>query len=258
MGEFDEIAEDYNDDFTFSAIGQIQRQQVWSYVDRHFNLEGKDVLELNCGTGIDANEFEKRGAHVIATDGSKKMVELTQKRNQGKVEALHCTLQNIGNLPPKKYDLIFSNFGGINCLAPADMKRFFAQLGATLKSDGRLILVIMPKECLWDQWYLRLKGIKNYKRRNTSKAVKVPVGKRMVNTWYYSPIDIERFAQADFKNVGLKPIGLYVPPSYMNPFFAKRKVLLSAFSMFDSIAAGVPFLAKYADHFLIELKAKNE
>ena len=73
---FDRHAADYDAQFTHTVVGRIQRRQVWSSIDRLKLPTNPRVLELNCGTGEDAQEWTQRGANVLATDVSGKMVEL--------------------------------------------------------------------------------------------------------------------------------------------------------------------------------------
>src|ERR1043166_2579365 len=52
---------------------------------REFNSGAtRDILELACGTGRHAVEFEKLGYHVTATDRSADMLEIARERARGK------------------------------------------------------------------------------------------------------------------------------------------------------------------------------
>ena len=50
---FDGVAQDFDDDFTRSALGRMLRARVRSHLAQHF-VAGDQVLELACGTGQDA------------------------------------------------------------------------------------------------------------------------------------------------------------------------------------------------------------
>jgi ubiquinone/menaquinone biosynthesis C-methylase UbiE len=50
---WDTAANAYEDDFSGTLIGQTLRHAVWRDLD-HLFRPGQRVLELNCGTGIDA------------------------------------------------------------------------------------------------------------------------------------------------------------------------------------------------------------
>src|SRR5688500_10106525 len=78
---FDHIASTYDSIFTRSAIGQLQRKRVWRYIDKIIpDLNGFEMLELNCGTGEDAMMFGERGFNIVATDISQEMLKVTQKK----------------------------------------------------------------------------------------------------------------------------------------------------------------------------------
>ncbi len=67
---FDHMATDYDSVFTNSAIGQLQRNHVWKYIETIIpQLDGFDMLELNCGTGEDAMLFSDRGFNIASRMG---------------------------------------------------------------------------------------------------------------------------------------------------------------------------------------------
>ena len=68
---FDHTAKSYDDAFTHTAIGKLQREMVWSYLEATFKDKfPSNVLELNCGTGEDAVFFARHGSKVLSTDVS--------------------------------------------------------------------------------------------------------------------------------------------------------------------------------------------
>ena len=131
---FDTIAEEYDTSFTHSIIGRAQREIVWSYLEKTLPKNNNlNILELNCGTGEDALWFAKKGHKVLATDISEKMLEIAKQKiaNAGfgsSVQTLQIDIKDIADVQIKeKFDLIFSNFGGINCLTFNDFF-FFLEL----------------------------------------------------------------------------------------------------------------------------------
>jgi hypothetical protein len=75
-------------------------------------------------------------------------------------------------------------------------------------------------------------------------------------TYYYSPADIKKIFADRYEVVGIRPIGLFVPPTYMEGYFTSRKFSLKCLSLLDRIFGRVSFLSNYADHFLIILEKK--
>ena len=257
--DFDYASKQDDDTFTFSNIGKAQRKRVFTYVNPLLKTGQKlRVLELNCGTGEDAIHFSKLGHHVIATDVSEGMISVAKaKKNADKVA---FRVQDINLLSTtsfdQKFDLIFSNFGGLNCLAKTQLEQFLKKAHNLLTPNGKLIMVIMPKKCLWETLYFSVKGdFKKANRRNTNQSLEVHVDGVPVKTWYYNPKEILSLTKKEFTVNKIKPIGLDIPPSYLENSILAKKPLLSIFKGIDNLATN-SFLAKYADHFLIALPHK--
>jgi hypothetical protein len=55
---FDHMTSPYNSMFSRSAISQLQRKTVWKYIEKIMpQLKGYEMLELNYGSGDDADLF---------------------------------------------------------------------------------------------------------------------------------------------------------------------------------------------------------
>ncbi len=259
FNDFDTAATHYDDVFTNSRIGKAQRELVYSYLHSIFTPSQQfSILELNCGTGEDAIKFAQKGHKIIATDISEKMIAIANTKKHPK-ELLFKTL-DINQLSihsfSTKFDLIFSNFGGLNCLNSSQFKAFIDTTTELLTPNGKLIFIIMPKYCLWERFYFSIKrDFQKATRRNTTQAVLANVDGIQVPTWYYNPVDICSFAKKYYVVNQIRPIGLFIPPSYLESSFIASKPLLTIFKNLDQYLKN-PSLAKYADHFLIELQKK--
>jgi ubiquinone/menaquinone biosynthesis C-methylase UbiE len=110
---FDEI-------YSSNIIIQYKRKRVRDHLQQFLSSNSK-ILELNAGTGEDAVWFAQQGHTVNATDISKGMQEkLIEKVNHNKLEKQIanelCSFNELQDLKNKgPYDLIFSNFAGLNC-----------------------------------------------------------------------------------------------------------------------------------------------
>ncbi|QHI38131.1 Ubiquinone biosynthesis O-methyltransferase [Kordia antarctica] len=255
--DFDVAAPLYDDIFTYSNIGKAQRKLVFKYINPIISQEKKlSILELNCGTGADAISFAAMNHDVIATDISEGMIAIAKAKNHPK--NLEFKVQDINTITEntfdKKFDLIFSDFGGINCLSHEQLHDFIKKTSDLLLPNGKLVLVLMPKNCLWERFYFTLKGDKTKaNRRNTTKSVVANVDGVGVETWYYNPQDISAIANKFYTTKKIKPIGVTIPPSYLEQSFVAKFPMLNIFKGLDSILTASA-LAKYADHFLIELE----
>ena len=258
--DFDIAAHQYDDIFTYSNIGKAQRKLVFKYINPIIKQEKKlAILELNCGTGADAIEFAKLGHDVIATDISKGMIEVAKAKPHPK--NVTFKVQDINTITKdsfhKKFDFIFSDFGGINCLSFEQLEMFFETSAELLKENGKIAIVLMPKNCLWERVYFTLKGDKTKaNRRNTNESIVANVDGVGVDTWYYNPKDVSAAAKKSFTTKKVKPIGVTIPPSYLEQSFVAKFPMLNIFKGFDSVLTAAS-LAKYADHFLIILEKKS-
>lgn len=256
---FDLLAENYDIDFTETAIGGMQRAQVIKYLDsQEFNHPEAKILEINCGTGTDALYFSKRGLNITATDISGKMVAIAAKKaamEQQKIRTLQCDMLDIGKVfKNEEFDLIFSNFGGLNCISPTDFKLFAESINHLLKPEGQLIGVLMPRFCLWDSLYFftKLKFRSGTRRWSVKKKI-ITFKETSFPIWYYNPGQFSEFFNNKLKVRSIKPIGFFVPPSYLNGYFSRHRWLLKVLGEMDSRVGNFSWLSSFADHYLINL-----
>ena len=255
---FDHIANIYDDDFTSSPIGMAQRNLVFDgFSSCIYEFKDLNILEINCGTGQDALRLGEMGANVLATDISETMVNVA-KQKTGHLPNVSCDVLDITELesfkPEKRFDLIFSNFGGLNCLNSSELSHFFIDTQKKLTPNGKLILVIMPNFCAWESLYFlaKLQFLKAFRRKSKSGILANVEGKN-VRTFYYSPTDIVQIATG-YKTNLVQPIGFFTPPSYLNPFFQKRPKTLQKLKKLDENRQNSKNLASLSDHFLICLQ----
>src|SRR5258705_3127079 len=78
---FDHIGARYDEECTNTELSLWFRARVWERLGVLFKA-GDRVLELGCGTGEDAIWLAKRGAHVLAADGSQAMIDETAHKAQ--------------------------------------------------------------------------------------------------------------------------------------------------------------------------------
>ena len=249
--DFDQAAHTYDVEFSNTLIGKAQRELVWEHLTS--SLHGDvNCLELNGGTGVDAEYIAPNVKKLLTTDISERMVEVASARLEDfiNVEAKVLDVNLLNENLLKDKDIVFSNFGGLNCLSHEEWKRFAQRLSSYLKQDSKLAFVIMSKNCWWENLYFMLKGKKW--NRNSSDPVMANVSGENVATWYYSPEEIISFLKSDFNLTKLKPIGFFIPPSYLTPFFEKHSKVFSILNFLEKRIKNWSFLAGRSDHFYVE------
>jgi len=124
-----------------------KRKRVRDHVLRYLS-PGSSILELNAGTGEDAIYFARQGHHVHATDIASGMQEALGEKvaRVGLTDRISrelCSFTALSSLQQRgPYDLIFSNFAGLNCTGELDkVLHSFAPL---VKPGGQVSLVILP------------------------------------------------------------------------------------------------------------------
>jgi len=205
-----------------NSIIQYKRTRVREHVSK-FLPPQSCILELNAGTGEDAVYFAQQGHTVHATDISAGMQEVAIK----KIEAVqlekfvtfeHCSFTKLEDLHQKgPYDLIFSNFAGLNCTH--ELEKVLSSFYQLLKPKGFVTLVLMPKFCLWESLLLfKGKFRTAFRRFSGSKGTKAKIDGEYFRCWYYNPSFIRRHLKKSFDIFALEGLCTLVPPSYMENF----------------------------------------
>lgn len=254
---FNSYAEHYDEHFTNSLIGAAQRKQVYRYLSNLNYFINKDILEINCGTGEDAKVFSDNKANVTAIDISEKMIVFAKQKNKNSsINFIECAIQDIEKkFYSNKFDVIFSNFGGLNCLNKKELIQFSKAVSHLTHHQSELVFVIMGTNCFVEKLYFFLKFNSAIAlRRKQKQGLETKINGEIFTTFYHSPKQLKSIFKSDFETVNTKPIGLFVPPSYLEPFVRKHPNFLKLFIKFDSFFTRFSFLSNISDHYLIHLK----
>ena len=103
---FDAIAANYDDLWSKTDVGYWQRQAVWDTIHPLFR-SGDRVLDVGCGTGVDALSLMAAGVQVLAVDESREMVQVARSKG---LPARH--------LPAEQLDQLRASPSGITSDAP--------------------------------------------------------------------------------------------------------------------------------------------
>lgn len=250
---FDAYSKTYDEEFSYSFIGREQRTQVYIHLNKLLPSI-HTILEVNCGTGEDAGYFRLKGKNVMASDISREMINAARKKemNTG-VEFSVLNAVDIDQIPGH-FDLIFSNFGGLNCLTPSELITFSVKAKNKLENGGKLVLVFISSDSWIERLYFILK--KKNKRRIEGKGVLTTIGREQFYTYYYSPDYIMEVFSKDFKLLQLKPIGFFIPPSYFENKYAKFKIVFRLLAKLDRLFTNISILSNKADHFYISFEKR--
>ncbi len=234
---FDKIAFRYDTLWSDTPVGKAQRSAVWRWIDPLFK-RGDHVLDLGCGTGVDALHLESRGVSVYGIDSSSRMIQLARRRG---IHADCCPIEDLQNLD-LNVDGVISNFGALNCLP--SLAGVAATLARIVRSGGHLAICFLGRICVWESafYLLHAKPVKAFRRLQSLATSSL--GARV---FYPSYRAIVSAFQSNFRLLNFYGIGLTVPPSYVKFLTGWEVEQLSAL---DRRLAHKPVLRSLADHRL--------
>jgi len=255
---FDALAEGYDQGFTFSNIGRAQRSAVWRELRRTFHA-GDRILEIGCGTGVDACFLAERGVKVVACDSSPAMVQVAARRvrkvGTSAVDLRVLAAENLAAIQHEApFDGVISNFGALNCVE--DLKAVGENLGRLLKPGGTALLCFFGTSCLWEVfWYLlKAKPQKAFRRWHSASVTAELSSRASVQVRYYGVRSLARIFGPSLRLRSWTGIGLMVPPSYVESAAQRFPALLKLAEQGDRLLARCPVIRGFSDHVLLKLE----
>ncbi len=256
---FDALAATYDEAFTDSLIGRAQRDAVWQEFDRVFH-PGQRILEINCGTGVDAVYLASRGVEVVACDVAPRMIEVARQRAlQAKLRApitlRVLAIEEIGNLRDEgPFDGVLSNFAGLNCVQ--DLSQVARDLSELLKPGAVALLCLFGPFCAWETaWYLARGNLRTaFRRVRPGKGSAQLAEGVTVQVRYPSVYALTRIFAPHFCRKAWKGVGVAVPPSYAEPLARRFPRALTVLAKIDRFLGRAPILRGMADHILLTLE----
>jgi ubiquinone/menaquinone biosynthesis C-methylase UbiE len=257
---FDKQSTIFDTIYSDNAIIQYKRQRVREHLLQFIKPSSK-ILELNAGTGEDAVYFAKQGYYVHATDISAGMQKILHQKTkehklEDKISAELRSFTDLANLNDKgPYDVIFSNFAGLNCTNQLDtVLQSFAPL---LKNGGVICLVILPKFCLWETLLFFRGKFKTAFRRFFSKSGrKAHIEGQYFLCWYYNPSYVQKVLRREFDVLRIEGLCSLVPPSYMENFAEKYPRFFNLAKKFENKWKSMWPWRAIGDYYIISLRKK--
>ena len=257
---FDSVAGDYDGPRGNNLLIQDMRAEMWRWLDRTFAPNTR-LLDLGCGTGLDAVRMAQRGPRVVATDWSTEMVARTAARARAeamadRVEALTVGAHELERLEGMgTFDGAYSNLGPLNCVPDlAAVSRACARL---LRPDGVLVFTVIGRVCPWEVLHYARRGRwSRIKVRYASNVVPVSLNRHTVWTRYYSPREFFGAFAPEFALVHYRGVCVFAPPPYLDSIRERHRRGYERLWRIDRRVAGWPMLRSMGDHFLILMRKR--
>ncbi len=255
---FDSVAKSFEQTLE-NDITRGLRQKVYTTVQQ-LVPPGSRILDLNCGIGIDAVAFAERGYNVVGLDIAPKMIEEAKQRARkngvSTAEFIVGSFEDLSPLSGYTFDLVLSNFGGLNCGGSLDVVA--EQVAHVVRPHGYFVAMVMPPVCLWEivAGLARLNGSAAF-RRLQKKVQATGFRGGTFTVHYYS---LRSFAAAFRKWFTVKQVrGLSIisPPPHATRFKHRFPLLSYRLERLEKSVAELPVLRGLGDHFLAILLRKD-
>jgi ubiquinone/menaquinone biosynthesis C-methylase UbiE len=252
---FDSVAADYDGPRGNNSLIQDMRSEMWRTLDATFP-PGSRLLDLGCGTGLDAVRMARAGHYVTAADWSQRMVERTHERAErehltDRVQAITVGAHELSRIDGHgQFDGAYSNLGALNCVP--DIAAMAAQCARLLRPRAKLAFSVIGRICPWEIGYYALQ--RNWGRVKVRFApAMVPVGmnQRVVWTRYFTPRQFYRAFERQFDLEHFRGLCVLAPPPYITGMKDKHSRLYEWLWQLDRHIAGWPALRHMGDHFII-------
>jgi len=253
---WDRAAGTYDRDFSNILTGQARRRIVWRALEGAFE-PGHRVLELNCGTGVDAVHLAERGICVLACDISPQMVaharRLANEANLShRVEFRVLENEHIGALAGEgPFDGGFSSFSGLNCVE--DLSGVARALAVLMRPGARFIAGMTGRLVPWEiAWFLAHGRPGRALRRLRRDSPDFNAGPVQVRN--YSVREIASVFAPGFQLRRWEGLGIAVPPSYMEHWARRFPRATQALAAVDWHVGRLPLFRSMADGVLLEFE----
>jgi SAM-dependent methyltransferase len=231
------------------------RQQVYEHVQKFIKPESH-ILELNAGTGIDALHFVELGHRVHATDLSEGMIKQIQKKIQENRWEEKLTYQKLSydqlDLVSGKFDYVFSNFGGLNCIQ--DLGLVTRSLPGLLNKGAYLTWVVMPPVCPWELAGVFKGRISKSFRRCNSNGVTSHLEGHYFKTYYHSLNAIRKTLEPSFQFIKSEALAVISPPPHRGDIPEKHGQLYRVLRRLDQTVRHIFPFNRWGDHVILTFR----
>ncbi|MBN2459010.1 class I SAM-dependent methyltransferase [Candidatus Woesearchaeota archaeon] len=134
------ITADYFDNKEIFFKDAMENKHALSMIGK---INGKFILELGCGPGLDTVFLAQQGGRVTAVDISGGMIRLTrnmlEKHNLMGVKTVICPIEklNFSSIMPESFDLVF----GRDVMHHLDSEKTILVVFKALKKNGKAVFV---------------------------------------------------------------------------------------------------------------------
>jgi ubiquinone/menaquinone biosynthesis C-methylase UbiE len=253
---FDAVAGIFDQKFENEITAQI-RETVYKTIER-IAPAGSSILDINCGTGIDAVNLSGRGYRVVGVDISPQMIQWARKKVRSK-NSMRFYVSSFDNLVDEangSYDIVLSNFGGLNCVR--NLEPVARQVAEVSKESSYFVGIVMPPFCLWEF----VSGVVHFRwgyavRRMKKQTLATGFSGNSFAVSYHSPQYIALCFRQWFDVERVIGLNIVSPPPGAERFTKRHPYLTAFLRWLDILVQRMPLIRSMGDHYMIVLKRKS-
>src|SRR6185437_15868194 len=223
---FDSVAGDYDGPRGNNALIQRMRARMWHWLDSTFSAASR-LIDIGCGTGLDAIRMARLGHHVTALDWSPRMVQRTRERAEREQLSDRVRSLVIGG-----HELERLEDNGVYDGAYSDL-------------------------CPWEILHYGIRGRwARAKVRFARGFTPVSMNGHTIWTHYYWPREFARAFSGEFSLSQVRGLCILSPPPYLTWLHERYPQVDRALWRIDQRLAAWPVVRSLGDHFLIILRRR--
>jgi SAM-dependent methyltransferase len=231
------------------------RQALHAHYLRLFRT-GDRVLDVGCGTGIDAIALARAGIRVLGIDGAPAVIErLRSKRSTAGVEDLVdariLTIQELDQLRDQPFDGLISAFASLSSLP--DLAQFADDAAHLVRPGGHLVLHMLNRFSLWE-WlgYVSRRDWTAARRVGRLRKRQFSIGGvRVEHSLYFGDEAYRLFFEGKFTLRARYSLGALRPPHTVRRI---PRAIVAALEWLDVRTGAWPLLENAGRFFVLDLE----
>jgi ubiquinone/menaquinone biosynthesis C-methylase UbiE len=232
------------------------RNKVYSHIEG-FIPKGSRILELNCGTGTDAVELARRGYQIHATDIAPGMLDRLKDKVRRfdlsrQITVQMCSFTDLDQVKNGPYDVIFSNFGGLNCIP--DLSPVIERIPQVLRPGGWVTWVLMPPVCLWEMAEIFRGHPRLAFRRLARSGTRAHLEGLYFTVHYFTPERVLQWFGPDYECLRIEGLSVITPTAESKNFAKRQTRLYRTLCWFDDQLARRSPWRGWGDFFIITFR----
>ena len=229
---FDSVAATYDGPQGNNELIQRMRDITWARIESRILSQPMAMIDIGCGTGLDAAHFADLGHHVVATDWTQAMVDRCAARSEdratrpdqswaagavsspdvyqasadrtssgeraavvpGSIRALRVGAQELDRLTPDYRGAFRVAYSNFGPLnCVPDLGRTARDLASLMQPDSRAIFTVIGRWCPWEvAHYVRKRHWRRVGVRFTRSTIPVGMNGQTIWTRYFTPREFAR------------------------------------------------------------------